>query len=363
MVGSLFFFAVSSWGMTFQDAFSELEPRLMADLSRAIETTRSLRNYLMLQKIGNEQGDQSASLCEVERRRFLVFRPQLIKKGGQKEILSAFEVRDKQFLPAVVLRGDGLEHERQISWKLEERMKISRIYPVSRQNPLGTVKIHVCRDFFGGVEELLFQERYDGDIYNTSLLKDAPTALKIFRIISAVLVNMHELQVVHGDVKESNILYRWSGGELEIALTDFGLSFDSVRDALVSVGTSGYEAPEVLQMQADVPLSGYRQMEVAALLQKRDIYAFGIAAFHTFFPLKEFPDKFLYLYNACGQGAGRAPCLQRKAHELYARLHAYAEKTCSYGPCIYRTIARALTVSVEDRPTARELLREMQSLE
>lgn len=75
------------------------------------------------------------------------------------------------------------------------------------------------------------------------------------------LCHLHDLSVVHGDLKPGNILRKKRTGPAQWKLTDFGVSTDGVRRRGSLGYTSGYAAPEVLE---------------GRLLPASDIYAAGV---------------------------------------------------------------------------------------
>lgn len=85
------------------------------------------------------------------------------------------------------------------------------------------------------LEQMIAEGRYPREIYD-----------KIVTEICDALGYMHSKQVLHKDLKPSNILITYNGNNVKII--DFGLSdSDSSSVLKISAGTAAYAAPEVLQ--------------------------------------------------------------------------------------------------------------------
>ena len=82
--------------------------------------------------------------------------------------------------------------------------------------------------------------------------KDPHLARKIILEICDALICVHSMQMVHQDLKPSNILVTHNGSNVKII--DFGLSLqDSQSELKISGGTKSYAAPELLEgKKADV---------------------------------------------------------------------------------------------------------------
>ena len=82
--------------------------------------------------------------------------------------------------------------------------------------------------------------------------KDPHLARKLILEICDALICVHSRQMVHQDLKPSNILVTYNGNNVKII--DFGLSIeDSQTELKISGGTKAYAAPELLEgKKADV---------------------------------------------------------------------------------------------------------------
>ena len=85
------------------------------------------------------------------------------------------------------------------------------------------------------LDQMIAEDRYPKEVYD-----------KIVTEICDALGYMHSKQVLHKDLKPSNILITYNGNNVKII--DFGLSdSDSSSVLKISAGTAAYAAPEVLQ--------------------------------------------------------------------------------------------------------------------
>ncbi|RAH67303.1 ankyrin repeat and protein kinase domain-containing protein [Aspergillus aculeatinus CBS 121060] len=125
---------------------------------------------------------------------------------------------------------------------------------------------------------LLVMELAEWDL-NTFLTEQPPTLEEAYRIccdVAAGLDALHEIGLVHGDIKPANILIFPSGHGPVAKLADFALSTDEVEFAKSGIclgGTPGWQAPEVEEG---------RVLTIKELVPT-DSYSFGLLAWSILF--------------------------------------------------------------------------------
>lgn len=95
-------------------------------------------------------------------------------------------------------------------------------------------------------------ERFDGaldQVTNLSYKQAGSIALQILN----GLARMHELSIVHGDIKPANFLYkRDSASNIHAVLTDYGLShYSNSNSPYTGYGTKSYASPEAIRNSSD----------------------------------------------------------------------------------------------------------------
>jgi serine/threonine protein kinase len=103
------------------------------------------------------------------------------------------------------------------------------------------------------------------------------------------LVYLHELSVVHRDIKLSNVLCEPAeNGSVKVALADFGLAANIMDKERISArcGTVGYIAPEVFREDWRMQL----EEEPVTNVLKIDVFSFGIMIYTAVFGRNPFVD-------------------------------------------------------------------------
>ncbi|XP_011311598.1 eukaryotic translation initiation factor 2-alpha kinase 1-like [Fopius arisanus] len=152
-----------------------------------------------------------------------------------------------------------------------------------------------------------------------------PIATTILKQILDGLHYMHSRDIVHHDIKPSNIFIGAIGQRVEIQVGDFGLACPRQRESHHPVfGTELYAAPEQLNGQCN---------------PKSDLYSLGIVIFEIFFPMKTGMER-NSLINQLKSG--------KMPEEFVEKYPKWAD-----------TIKRLLLVDPIRRPSATELLQSL----
>ena len=126
------------------------------------------------------------------------------------------------------------------------------------------------------LEKMLAEEKHPAEVYD-----------KIVTEICEALGYMHSKQVLHKDLKPSNILITYNGNNVKII--DFGVSdADSSSVLKVSAGTAGYAAPEVLK-------GGKASV-------RSDLYSLGLVI--SLFPVRKYAS---VVKRLCAADPGKRP--------------------------------------------------------
>lgn len=154
----------------------------------------------------------------------------------------------------------------------------------------------------------------------------------------ATIARLHELNIIHRDIKLENIFLDASG---RVRLGDFGLTMSMRQEAAISpVGTVEYMAPEVVALPSvDMVTSGrVRASTIPPTDEKVDIWAVGVT-----------------LYELV---TGRLPFEGKDKAEIKAAITGYKLSPFpSYvGIQCQNMICSMLAYSPEDRPAAQTLL-------
>jgi serine/threonine protein kinase len=154
----------------------------------------------------------------------------------------------------------------------------------------------------------------------------------------ATIARLHELNIIHRDIKLENIFLDASG---RVRLGDFGLTMSMRQEAAISpVGTVEYMAPEVVALPSvDMVTSGrVRASNIPPTDEKVDIWALGVT-----------------LYELV---TGRLPFEGKDKSEIKAAISGY--KLAAFPPYVgiqcQNMICAMLAYDPEDRPAAATLM-------
>lgn len=210
---------------------------------------------------------------------------ELRKSLGEGAFGQVFEAWDSQLQRLVAIKR--LKNNPASDLTHEARLAASLKHPAF-------VKIHALENVDG--DQSIVMELIDGPTLRQVLRERGnlplADALAIARQIATAMSEAHDAQLVHGDLKPSNLMLEKSGA---VRILDFGIAAKSDLDATLSScqgdlqGTIAYMAPERLSGQ---PLS------TAA-----DIYALGVIIYEMLSGKRPYPDVHgLALAAAIAQG-------------------------------------------------------------
>ncbi|XP_011862136.1 PREDICTED: interferon-induced, double-stranded RNA-activated protein kinase-like [Vollenhovia emeryi] len=133
----------------------------------------------------------------------------------------------------------------------KSNLTVSIIYTPKENQPSMTLYIQMA----------LCEETLQQWLLSKTSATPGPLAKEIFRQILSGVDYMHSQQIVHHDIKPSNIFIS-NSGRLQIQLSDFGLACRlQIGNKHAGVGTRMYAAPEQLMGKCDI---------------KSDIYSIGV---------------------------------------------------------------------------------------
>lgn len=195
--------------------------------------------------------------------------------GGMGDVYEASDIELTQRVALKTIAASFSRHETSLE-RLKQEVRLARrvVHPnVCRVLEFG------CHREPGGNRYFLTMELLDGELLSTALRREGPmspqAAREIARQIAEGLRAIHAQNVVHRDVKASNILLtNGEGGQAaygrRAVLLDFGIarSLDEHAQPLTThgrVGTPDYMAPEQVRGEAVSPAT--------------DVYALGVVLF------------------------------------------------------------------------------------
>lgn len=147
----------------------------------------------------------------------------------------------------------------------DKSTQIPRLLASIEQNK----QLYFVQEFIDG--ENLLQKLQQQEVFTESQI------FKLLADILPVMQSIHNMGVVHKDIKPENIMYRQNN---QLVLIDFGISKElsnTVMTIGTTVGTIGYAPPEQMTYGVSYPAS--------------DIYGLGATCIHL---LTDIPPNFLY---------------------------------------------------------------------
>lgn len=187
--------------------------------------------------------DRTAGNGEVIAGRYVLCDP--IGSGGSGTVWRALDRKTGEFCAAKLLRQRDAG----------ELLRFVREQSVRLSHP------HIVSPYSWAADDdmvLIASELIDGGSLQTLIGDygplDEPTTVAVLQQVLSALGALHDVRLIHRDVKPGNLLLRATGvGPLQVMLTDFGLTI-SQNDARLTtsgtvIGTPGYLPPEVLAGQ------------------------------------------------------------------------------------------------------------------
>jgi serine/threonine protein kinase len=216
----------------------------------------------------------------------------------------------------------------------------------------------------GDARSFIAQKHYDGSLKDSTWTTDQTESGKVWVLetlasLSQGLAQLHKIGLVHGDIKEENVLMDKKTGK--VVLTDFGLTYDPKKEGIKGA-TAQYLSPGCLFCSyAKVPAFKSTLED----FQKTDIFAFGLMALHTVPSFRS--DSLYYRCEAEIKDFAKKGCDQtlnqditKSASILYSQVRKIAREACkgkSATSCKEKIIADCLNPDPALRPTAEELKR------
>jgi tetratricopeptide (TPR) repeat protein len=185
---------------------------------------------------------------------------EILREIGEGGMGVVYEAHDRKRRQRVAIKAAKPGFQRMLSPELEGALKV-RHHNICLVNEIHTEKTeHGEIDFL--TMELLEGETLSARLARTGKLKHKE-ALDIACQLCAGLAEAHQSDIVHRDLKSSNVLLCANeDGSCRAVITDFGLASRADLTAGETGGTPAYMAPELWQGEKATPAS--------------DIYALGV---------------------------------------------------------------------------------------
>lgn len=192
----------------------------------------------------------------------------------------------------------------------------------------------------GGLEGTTLAERVQQSIRTTGFAFDGARAAHLVECLAAGLTAVHEVGVVHRDVKPDNVLCCGYGDEEIFKIADFGVARPAGVAATFAgmiVGTLGYAAPELATMDA------------RAIGPWSDVFSFAGVIFYVL------TGDDYFTVSSPGEAIVAAVDPERRSIQLRAHLAPDLAARAQACRSIDYALARASSAKTEDRPSPLEL--------
>src|SRR5687767_1660295 len=193
----------------------------------------------------------------------------LIGTGGMGEVYKARDTRLDRLVAIKVLNADGVERpDRRARFETEARAVSALSHP------------HICTLFDVGDHEgrnYLVMEYLEGETLDDRLTRGPLPVAEVFRYgaeIADALDHAHRTQVIHRDVKPSNVMLTAAGAKL----LDFGLAKGPLLVAATSTSTASLDQGKLTAEGTMIGTFRYmapEQLEGKSVDGRTDIFALG----------------------------------------------------------------------------------------
>ena len=169
-------------------------------------------------------------------------------QGGMAQVYKAYHTRLARYVALKFIRPELLQADALRAFEQEAKT-------LARLNHQNVVQVYAFGEFGEGARQpYLVMEYVEGQTLKAWLPEGEALPLErvwpILRQVSAALDHVHELGVIHRDVKPGNVMLTPDGHAL---LSDFGISKllhpgEDVAHTIASTGTPAYMAPEQVDL-------------------------------------------------------------------------------------------------------------------
>jgi serine/threonine protein kinase len=214
--------------------------------------------------------------------------------------------------------------------------------PATRANKPSDLPWLALEYVHGGIHGTTLSERVAHSVDTTGFAFDPRRAARAIECLAAGLGAVHEVGVVHRDLKPDNVLCCGFGDDEIFKLADFGIARPKGVAATLAgfrVGTPGYAAPELLGTDTTIDIGPYTDVFALAAT------IFGLLTGEPYFRLQQPADEYLL---------PRAPERRSVRDVSTTSPELLANENACRG--IDRVLAQATSPRAEERPQSGEAL-------
>ncbi len=338
-----------------------------------IETARDHKTTIF-KKIPMGVSRNNYATCYVDPKGGILidFNRKLIGQGSSKRVYNIFKIKSGTFSvkPKALLLSriyNDTPTQKEVNQAQDSLMQDYAVYEkISRRKLSGKSiagLLHGKKLQLSNKREALIQSKFDGNLLDLRLVSETISSRstpitpeqrklqnKIWLDVATGLENLHDMGLVHGDLKPANILFNKK--TKTTVLSDYGLTFDPT-EYIQHRSTAIFEAPEMVDQSATKVMTS-----VVPKYQKRDIYALGMTMLRAIPGYEQ-----ASLCNLCGylwvdhdSWGAYGQCIKQKAPKLYNLAVKIAEHACGANKnCTESIMADSLNPNPLLRPTSAEV--------